>query len=132
MACRAGRRRGRKHGFRAARRDGRECLAGAARRLFLEGSGVGFAASLSARVAVELDPAERMFGIAFGVRPPLRGRPRPFPLAFSRRGILLRRQARWRRVWLSHDGGSGPGATVFVIISAHPDRSRPLGRVPPA
>ncbi len=53
-------------------------------------------------------------------------------LAFSRRGVLLRRQARWRRVWLSHDGESGPGATVFVIISAHPGRSRPLGGVPPA
>lgn len=30
-------------------------------------------------------------------------------LAFSRRGVLLRRQARWRRVWLSCDGGSAPG-----------------------
>ena len=132
MACCAGRRRGRKHGFRAARRNGRECLVGAARRLFLEGSGVGFAVCLSARVAVGLDLAERMSGIAFGVRPPLRGRPRPSLLAFSRRGVLLRRQARWRWVWLSHDGESGPGATVFVILPAHPGRSRPLGRVPPA
>lgn len=54
------------------------------------------------------------------------------PLAFSRRGVLLRRQARWRRAWLFHGGESGPGATVFVIMTAHPGRSRPLGRVPPA
>lgn len=63
---------------------------------------------------------------------PLAAAPAFSLLAFSWGGVPLRRQARWCWVWLSHDGGSGPGATVFVIMTAHPGRSRPMGRVPPA